>query len=154
MSRLPDELDLKIIDQLRDDGRLSNKALAEDLGVSEATIAARLRSLSEDRTMHVTAQSDMYALGYEFMCFVDVYVSGRNVSEVAGELAQIEAIHSVSASLGSPELLLMCYATDRHALLQLLHESIASVRGVEHIETSIALDVVKYRADFAALSPR
>lgn len=53
MSRAPDALDLSIIEQLRVDGRLPNKLLAERLSVSEATVAARLRALSDQGTMRV-----------------------------------------------------------------------------------------------------
>ena len=52
----PDNLDLRIVDQLRADGRKPAKYIAAELGVVEATVTARIRALGEGRVMRVLAQ--------------------------------------------------------------------------------------------------
>ena len=68
VTKVVDEIDLKIIEALREDGRTPNKTLAMQLGVSETTIASRIRGLRERKIMLVTLQPGAYT----------VVVSGNN----------------------------------------------------------------------------
>ncbi|MEM2145340.1 MAG: AsnC family transcriptional regulator, partial [Candidatus Jordarchaeaceae archaeon] len=44
-----DELDLKILELLSSDSRLSFREVAKNLGVSHANVAARIKKLEEDK---------------------------------------------------------------------------------------------------------
>lgn len=66
MPKVPDRVDLQIIEALRRDGRTPNKSIAKLLDVSETTIASRIRSMTERNVMRVTLQRDIYSLGYQF----------------------------------------------------------------------------------------
>ena len=152
MTRTLDTLDLKLIDALRNNGRTPNKALAQRLGVSEATIATRIRALRESRTMHVTLQRDMYAFGYQYLCAAEVYVADRRVDGVARELAKLDEIASVSVLLGSPEIFISFHARSREEMTRVIVGCVAAVKGVARIETHIALELVKHDSDLAALA--
>ncbi len=71
-----DDLDRKIIELLREDGRAPNKLIAAKLGVSETTVAIRIRSLRERKVMIVTLQRDFYSQGFDLQCLGDVFVAG------------------------------------------------------------------------------
>src|SRR3954447_8194295 len=105
MTKPPDEIDLRIIQTLRGDGRTPNKSIAKSLKVSETTVAARIRSLTERNVMQVTLQRDIYSLGYQYQGFLDVYVSRRSVDDVAGDIASIDGVLAVAIYLGSPDIL-------------------------------------------------
>jgi DNA-binding Lrp family transcriptional regulator len=152
MQRELDALDLKLIDALRIDGRKPNKALAAELGVSEATIAARIRALKQSRTMKVTLQRDMYAFGYQYLCAAEVSVGGRAVDAVARDIVRLSEITSVSVLLGSPELFFSFYARTRGEIASLLATKVGRIRGVDRIETHIALDLVKHDSGLADLA--
>ena len=77
MGKVPDRIDLQIIETLRQDGRTPNKSIAKLLNVSETTIASRIRAMTERDVMRVTLQRDIYSLGYQFQGFLDLYVAGR-----------------------------------------------------------------------------
>lgn len=72
-----DELDLRVIELLRQDGRATNQALAQKLGVAAATVSARIRRLAQIRAMKVVAVTDFAALGYGVVLAIGVHVQGR-----------------------------------------------------------------------------
>ena len=149
-----DELDWRIIEILRDDGRTTNKDIANALGISEANVAARIRWLRARKIISIILQRDLYSQGYEFQCSVDVFVSGRKVLPVARELARIPSVTVVSLLIGKPEIMVVCNARDRQDMTELIHDRIAGVKGVHDISVHTALHIHKYESIFADLVNR
>jgi Lrp/AsnC family transcriptional regulator, leucine-responsive regulatory protein len=147
-----DDLDRKIIDLLREDGRAPNSFLATKLGVSETTIAIRIRSLRERKVMLVTLQRDFYSQGFDLQCLADVHVVGREVEAVAREFAALPNVTIVTMNFGTPEIVITFNARDRRDVVAIVDEQLATVRGVERIETYIALDIRKYESWFGNLA--
>jgi Lrp/AsnC family transcriptional regulator, regulator for asnA, asnC and gidA len=147
-----DDVDRKIIELLREDGRMPNKLLAAKLGVSETTIAIRIRSLRERKVMLVTLQRDFYSQGFDLQCLGDVYVTGRPVEAVARDLANLPSVTIVTLNFGSPEIFIAFNARDRSDVAQVIDEQLAKVKGIDRIETSIALDIRKYESWFGNLA--
>ena len=143
--------DRRLIGLLRDDGRASNRALAQKLGVTEATVAARLRRLDEAGVLRVAAVTDYRAFGFELFVMVGVTVEGRPVREIADALSAIEECVSVAIVFGPFDLLVHVLARDTTHLAELISDRIAEIPGVRKLDSQLALDVVKYRADGGAL---
>jgi Lrp/AsnC family transcriptional regulator for asnA, asnC and gidA len=149
-----DELDRSIIALLRQDGRMPNSEIATQLGVSETTVAVRIRSLCERKVMLVTLQRDMYSQGFDLQCLGDVYVKGRDVEAVARDFAALPNITIVTLNIGSPEIFIAFNARDRGDVIRIADEQLGSVRGVDRIETYVALDIRKYEPWFGNLAHR
>ena len=146
-----DATDRQLIALLRDDGRASNRLLASSLGLSEATVGARIRRLDEAGMMRVVAVTDYRAFGYELFVMVGVTVEGRPVREIAEEVAAIEECVSVAIVFGPFDLLVHVLARDTSHLAELVSDRLAVIRGVRSLDSQLALDVVKYRADGGVL---
>ena len=140
-----------IIAALRADGRTPNKTLAKRLNVSETTIAARIRSLIERDVMRVTVQRDIYALGYQFHGFADLYVFGRNVDDVAEDASRVDGVLSVSLHLGSPDIMVGFGARNRADLTRILNDALSNLPGVQRLDSYVALEIRKYESGYAAL---
>jgi len=151
MPKTPDEIDLRIIDALREDGRTPNKSIAKQLKVSETTVASRIRSSTERNVIQVTLQRDIYSLGYEFQGFLDVYVAGRNVDAVAADLVPIEGVLAVAIYLGSPDILVMFAARDRADLARIVNDEISKIAGIQRVESYFALEIRKFESAHVAL---
>jgi DNA-binding Lrp family transcriptional regulator len=151
MTKTPDEIDLRIIDALRQDGRTPNKSIAKQLNVSETTVASRIRSLTERNVMQVTLQRDIYSLGYEFQGFLDVYVAGRNVDAVAADIVPIEGVLAVAIYLGSPDIFVSFAARDRADLSRIVIQEIAGIGGIARVESYFALEIRKFESAHVAL---
>lgn len=149
----PDRLDLQIIRQLREDGRRPTKVIAANLDVTEATVTARIRSLNEAGVMRVMAQRNVDLLRNHIPGFVSVWVRGRNIDEVADDLAALEETTSVNVMVGSPELQVTVFAGEHsEAFVQLLR-LIGGVAGVDRAELDIGLATRTFRSDYGTLTP-
>jgi DNA-binding Lrp family transcriptional regulator len=149
--RLLDELDRQILSALRATPLETNKALADKLSVSEATIASRIRALENDRVMKVMAQCDFRAAGYQVLANVEVSVAGRLVEEVSGEISALERVALLSINMGEPAISLLVMATDLNDLQELTMGAIAGIDGVRSVETMVFTEIIKYRSEFVAL---
>jgi Lrp/AsnC family transcriptional regulator, regulator for asnA, asnC and gidA len=151
MTKIPDEIDLCIIDALRKDGRTPNKSIAKVLNVSETTVASRIRSLTERNVMQVALQRDIYSLGYQFQGFLDVYVTCRNVDLVAADIVPISGVLAVAIYLGRPDILVSFAARDRDDLARIVTDEIGKVAGIQRVDSYVALEIRKFEAAHVAL---
>jgi DNA-binding Lrp family transcriptional regulator len=151
MGKVPDRIDLQIIETLRQDGRTPNKSIAKQLNVSETTIASRIRAMTERDVMRVTLQRDIYSLGYQFQGFLDLYVSGRNVTDVAADIGAIDGVLATAIYLGSPDIFVSFGARDRDDLSRIINGEVAKVAGIKRVDSYVALDIRKFESSYVAL---
>jgi DNA-binding Lrp family transcriptional regulator len=151
MGKVPDRIDLQIIEALCQDGRTPNKSIAKLLNVSETTIASRIRALTERNVMRVTLQRDIYSLGYQFQGFLDLYVGGRNVNDVANDVGAIDGVLAIAVYLGSPDILVSFGARDREDLSRIVNDEVAKVKGIERVDSYLAMDIRKFESSYVAL---
>jgi len=143
-----DDTDHRIIALLRSDGRLPYRSIARELGLTEATVRARIRRLEDSRTMRVVAVTDIEAAGYGMLLAIGVQVENRSPEEVARELAMIPEVFSVNVVVGAQDLEILMVAEDQDALHRLLQERIATMAGVRRLTPSLAVNVLKNQPDW------
>ncbi len=143
-----DEIDKGVIRLLRSDGRMPYRAIARKLGITEATVRARVRRLEESNTMRVVAVTDIEAAGYGMLLAVGVQVEGRSPEEVAGDLAAVPEVFSVNVAIGAQDIEILVVAEDPPALNTLLADTLARVAGVKRLTPALAVDVLKNQPDW------
>jgi len=149
--RSPIELDATdnaIIALLRGDGRLPYRAIARELGITEATVRSRVRRLEESNTMRVVAVTDIEAAGYGMLLAVGVQVEGRSPDDVARDLAEVREVFSVNVVVGAQDVEILVVAEDQAALNILLEQRLAKVPGVRRLTPALAVDVLKNQPDW------
>ena len=152
-----DDLDRSIIARLKQDPHTTNRALAEGEGVTEQTIAARIRRLEDADLLRVLGVLDAKAAGYGLFVIVGIQVAGRTPAEVAEEVAALPNVTGINSCLGGFELMATLYARDQRDLFEQLETRIGAIRGVEELESFLVLERVHHRTDWARLdrlSPR
>ena len=147
-----DEIDRKIILALKADGRATNQQIARGLGISAATVSARIRRLEQTNTLRVVAVSDFAALGYKVLLAIGVEVAGRSAEKVARDLAKLPGIFAVHLVTGAREIEILVGLRDYDDLEPFLLRDIARVRGIASLAASVAADVVKFNFDQAFLT--
>ncbi|MDB4261643.1 Lrp/AsnC family transcriptional regulator [bacterium] len=146
-----DDTDYAIIDLLRADGRMPYRALARELGVTEATVRARVRRLEESNTMRVVAVTDIEAAGYDMLLAIGVQVENRSPEAVARDLAAIPEVFSVNVVVGTHDVEILVVAEDQAALDELISQQLAGTPGVRRLTPALALDVLKNQPDWVPL---
>ncbi len=92
-----DEIDERLIALLKEDSRTPNVQLAEEIGITEGTVRARLKRLSEDGTIGSftirTASRNIKAL---VEVKIEVNVDTSQLSRQIREMPQVEAVYEVA----------------------------------------------------------
>jgi Lrp/AsnC family transcriptional regulator, regulator for asnA, asnC and gidA len=140
-----DALDRGIIEALQGNGRASFRAIADGLGVSEATVRARYTRLAADDVLQVVAVTNPLRFGYE-QALVGVKTAG-SPHPVAEEIASWPGADYVVVSTGQYDLLVELVADDRHGLLELTNR-MRELDEVVSTETFLYLDMVKQQYDW------
>lgn len=146
-----DELDTKIIELLRANGRATNQEIAEKLSVTAATVSARLRRMEEARVMRVVAVTDFSAHGYNVLIALGVRVQNRDIRAVARDLAELPEVLSLNIMNGAHEIELLVALHDFTEINMLLSDHIAAIEGVSEISPGIAADIVKFEFNVVPL---
>lgn len=143
-----DEVDRRLVELLRADGRMAFRALADTLAITESAVRARVRNLETSGFMKVVAVADAGAAGFELLLAVGVEVDGRPALEVAEALAALPEVFSVSQVVGTHDIELLMVARDHDHLAELVTDRLVRIPGVRRIRTGLAVDVLKNQPDW------
>lgn len=146
-----DELDNGIIAMLGENGRATNLEIAEKLGVTAATVSARIKRLEESRSMRVVAVSDFAAHGYDVLLAVGIKVGGREVEEVAAELGAIPEVFSINMMNGRFDLELLVALSSFTDVSAFMANNISRIKGIVDMDSGVAYDIVKFEFNVAPL---
>lgn len=147
-----DELDRRIVEKLRRDARVSNRAIAAELGVTEGTIRSRIKRLQTDGLIQFTVVADFRMSGSPNLCMIGIDADPARVTQLARELSEIGEIGCVVVLLGRYSILAMTLVTSVEALTDLVADRIRPLEGVRRVETSISVRNLKYDAGVAKIS--
>ena len=150
--RKVDDLDLRLMRLLAQDGRMTNRDLARRLGSTEPTVRSRIRHLRRAGIMRVVAVTDVDAAGYDFYVFLWIQVEGRPVREVAQDLSKHPSVFTVILMSGAYDIMAGLIATDKRDLTKILTRDLAHVPGIRNVESTLALDVVKLRPEIGVFA--
>jgi len=139
-----DELDLKILKLLQEDGRLPFMDIAQKLKLSESTIRKRIQSLKERGVIkRFTVEIDPAKIGLNTVAIVGVDVDPPKLLEVAQKLCEFKEIRCVATSTGDHMIMTEIWTKDGRELTRLISEKIGPIEGVRKICPAIILERLK-----------
>ena len=145
------ELDLKIIDVLKQDGRTSNHHIAEQMGVTTSVVAARIRRMEKAKAMKVVAVSDFSAYNFDVLLPIGVDVKGRRADDVAADLSQLDEVASVQLASGKHDIEILVTLADLSQMGPFFLEKLSTIKGIRSLDPAIAIDIIKYDFDVAPI---
>jgi Lrp/AsnC family transcriptional regulator for asnA, asnC and gidA len=102
-----DILDMKIIKCLTDDARSTYKKMAEEAGVSEATIKNRIDKLMEEGIIKkFTIVMDYHKLGRAIKAFIGLKVQPAKLSSIVEDIEKNPDVHVLYRTSGDVDLLI------------------------------------------------
>lgn len=140
-----DEIDLRILHALQDDGRISNAEIARRLGMAASAIYERIRKLEErDVIRGYTTRLDPKALGYGLVAYVRIQTGdGARLSETAPALNAMPEVQEAHRVVGEDCFFVKVRVEDTDALARLLDEEIQVLPFVASTKTTIVLNTTK-----------
>jgi len=138
----PTDLDKRLISALRKDGRAPIAALAEQLGVSRATVTARIGKLTAHGVIvgfTVRVRDPAEASEVRAVSFIEV--EGRTTDRVIGELRGFPEIQALHTTNGGWDLVAETACADLGEFDELLRR-MRGIPGIVNSETSLLLSSV------------
>jgi Lrp/AsnC family leucine-responsive transcriptional regulator len=145
MTSLLDTVDLQILTLLQPDARLSNAALAKELGMAPSAVLERVRKLeSKGIIQSYHTQVDPVAIDQKLLAYIFIKTStAPGDMQPSHDLSQIPEILELHIIAGEDCLLAKVRAADSLALMALMREKIGKVSGVQSTKTTIVLQTIK-----------
>jgi len=138
-----DDLDLKIIKNLREDCRQSFRDLAEKLDVAEGTVYNRVNKLREEKVLkRFIVDVDYGKLGYDLSAVIGIISKGGHLPDLEKELAKDKSITAVYDVTGEYDAVVVAKFKDRSELNDLV-KKMNSMDYIERTYTMVVLNVVK-----------
>jgi DNA-binding Lrp family transcriptional regulator len=137
-----DAIDWKILDELQNDGRMTNVELARRVGISAPPCLRRVRALEEVGYIKgYRALLDEKRLGFEVTVFAMVHLSSQAEADLAAFEAFVRAQPAVRECWmlsGEIDFILKCVAPDLNAFQSFVAELTAAPH-VRNVKTSLTL---------------
>lgn len=138
MSKL-DDLDQKMVSELRRDGRASISDLADRLGISRATVRTRFDRLKESgEIVGFTALTRADVSDAPVRGMTMIGIEGRGAEKITARLTGMSAVVAVHSTNGKWDLIVEL-ATESLAELDDVLRRIRNLDGVMNSETSLCL---------------
>ena len=143
-----DPLDCKMIGLLQQDGRMSNTAMAQTLGISEYTVRTRLKRILESGIIRIVARANPIDLGFAFSGNLKIHIDLKMTRQVLDKLSEIDELTWVALTTGSTDLDVDFAVRSMNELKTLIFDKISNIEGVLSTETSLMVDLIKDKNDY------
>lgn len=142
-----DSMDRKILAALQQDGRMTNQALADAVGLSPSPCLRRVRALEDQGLITgYAATLDREQAGLPITAFVRVKLTehtSKTVSAFERAVAAMAEVMQCHLMTGSEDYLLEVVVDSHRGYERFLRERLNHVPGVAAIETSFSLGAIK-----------
>jgi len=142
-----DKFDLRILEELQSDGRLTNAELAQRVGLSAAPCWRRVKALEEAGYIKgYRAEIDRHRIGLGVLAFVRVDAERntadgtRAMEEAIRRVPEIVSCHYIS---GTGTFELQVVAQDLDSFSRFIREVLLNLPNVKDLHTSFSLGEVK-----------
>ena len=143
-----DKLDCRMIRLLQIDGRMSNIAIAQNLGISEYTVRNRLKRLLGNKTIKIVAVANPIDLGFEIAGNLKIKIDLKKADQVLENLKKIDELIWIALTTGGTDIDVDFIARSLKEFQDLIFKKISGIDGVLSTETSLMVDLVKDTYDW------
>ncbi|MGC8982137.1 MAG: Lrp/AsnC family transcriptional regulator [Desulfurococcaceae archaeon] len=145
-SKLVDEVDLKIINELIKNARATYRELSKVVGLTDVAVMKRVRKLERAGVIkRYTAIVDPQSLGYSKVSFTGLNVSPEKLFDVVKVLKEKEYVKYLALTSGDHDLLAVVWARSDEEL-EAIHDEIKRIDGVRDVYPLILTGKVKEEA--------
>lgn len=144
-----DELDLRIVDGLQANGRMTNQELADRVGLSPSPCLRRIKRLEDEGVItSYVALVNPEAVGLSVTAFVRVRLNqqdDRNLARFEMAVSEFPEVMECYLMTGEADYQLRVLVSSLGAFEDFLRHKLTKVEGVAQVTTSFALRPVVYK---------
>ena len=142
-----DDIDLQILGELQNDGRMTNVELARKVGLTAPPCLRRVRALEESGAItSYHAVVDPAMLGYTITVFAMVSLKSQAESDLKAFQEHVDALPEVREChmlMGETDFLLKIVAHDWDDFQKFLTSYLTPAKNVSHVKTALSIRSAK-----------
>lgn len=137
-----DEIDIKILQILSDDARISYSDIGEKVFLSQGAVHTRVKKMENLKIIIGSGiKIDPKKLGWDITAFLGIYLEKSEQYDLAAQqLSAIPEIVSINYTTGNYSIFVKLMCRDTTHLREVLHDKIQKVHGIQRTETFISLE--------------
>jgi DNA-binding Lrp family transcriptional regulator len=138
-----DAIDLKILEELKDDSRKSFNLIAGVVGKTEATVRRRVNKLIEEEIIKKFTIEYNINSKPRTRATVKIEPDFKEIKSIMKELSEIEEITDIWRLSGDCGLFIKVEIESIEKFNPLIEEKISQIKGVKIMETCFITDIIK-----------
>jgi Lrp/AsnC family transcriptional regulator for asnA, asnC and gidA len=139
-----DKTDIKIVNLLLEDGRMSASAVSRRMGdISERAVRYRIERMIDEGVIQISAVVSPESLGFSIKADVWLEVESDQILDVAKKIAAFENVTYVACGIGQNDISIQVVAKDTAEIYHFVTEVVRKVPGVRKTTTSIVPIILK-----------
>jgi len=143
MSHSIDSTDHKIIDLLKENGRMPNTEIAKHVNLSEATVRNRLKRLIDEEYIQVVAITNQAKMGQGISGNIKIKADIKKTDNIIENLKKIRELEYIAHTTGAFDFEADFSVKDINELNDLITNKINRIDGIEFTESSIILQYIR-----------
>jgi len=138
-----DAIDIKILEELKDNSRISFNDISKVVGKTEATVRRRVKSLEDEGIIR------KYTIEYNInskpktRATLKIEPDFKEIKNILKELSMIEEITDIWRLSGDCGLFIKVEIPSIEQFNPLIEEKISQIKGVKIVETCFITDIIK-----------
>ncbi|WP_368834376.1 Lrp/AsnC family transcriptional regulator [Mycobacterium intracellulare] len=139
-----DETDTAVLTFLLDDGKMTNREVAQRTGISESAVSVRLRKLINSGILVFSAVFDWEVAGFEWFVICRIKTRIRGPRLVCDDILQLPQCEAATVVLGSHDIIAYFLATDRDDIGRVI-DWLSNIEGIAKLDVDLATDTTVNR---------
>ncbi len=136
-----DDLDLKLLSELKKDGSISIPLLAKKLNINASVLYSRIKRLQKKKMIKkFTIDIDESQLGFGVKAYVGINRDPKFKTKIHENLLEISEIDRIIEVTGRFDLMVGALAEDLEQLHNIVVEKIGKIDGIQNTETFVELE--------------
>ena len=136
-----DDLDLKLLSELKKDGSISIPLLAKKLNINASVLYSRIKRLIKKKMIKkFTIDIDEVQLGFGVKAYVGINRDPKFKAAIHENLLQIAEIDRIIEVTGRFDLMIGALAEDLEQLHSIVVDKIGKIDGIQNTETFVELE--------------
>lgn len=148
----PDAVDQHILSILENNGRATNREIAESVGVSEGTVRNRVERLIRDDVLRIVGVTNPSKLGLNTAAVISISAELSRITDIAERIAEAEGVVYVGYTTGNADIIVLAFFPSNDELTDFMTQSLAAIPGILKAETNIILKPVRSMFPGGAIS--
>ena len=139
----PDAVDQHILSILEDNGRATNREVAEAVGVSEGTVRNRIERLIRDDILCIVGVTNPARLGLNTAAVISISAELARITDIAERIAATDGVVYVGYTTGNADIIALAFFPSNDELTDFMTQTLAAMPGILKAETNIILKPVR-----------